>query len=220
MSSEGRTARESRTALRRLQHEMRTPLGQIMGYSEMLLEEARDEHEDFVPDLEKIHRAAEGLLEIVDQTLKTDSGPAAVSPEPASADGSDATAEAETASGRILVVDDEPNNRDMLARRLERRGYSVEQAEDGVTALRMIEAERFDLVLLDVMMPGMSGLEVLDALRRDRAATELPVILATALSDRKDIVEGLRRGANDYVTKPSTFPSRWPASRRSCRWSV
>jgi class 3 adenylate cyclase len=204
MSREDRTARESRTALRRLQHEMRTPLGQIIGYSEMLLEEAREDHEELVPDIEKIHRAAEELLGVVDQTLKTNAGSAAASPP--LADGAGAVADVGPATGRILVVDDEPDNRDMLARRLERRGYSAERAEDGVTALRMIERERFDLVLLDVMMPGMSGLEVLDALRRDRSATELPVILATALTDRKDIIEGLRRGANDYVTKPIDFP--------------
>ena len=76
MSLEDRTAPESRTALRRLQHEMRTPLGQIIGYSEMLLEEVREDHEDLVPDLEKIHRAAETLLALVDQTLKPDAGPA------------------------------------------------------------------------------------------------------------------------------------------------
>jgi class 3 adenylate cyclase len=204
MSDEIRNARESRTALRRLQHEMRTPLGQIIGYSEMLLEEARESSPSFVSDLEKIHRAADELLGVVDQTLKTDAGPSApaASGEQATSGEGDAAAN----SGRILVVDDEPNNRDMLSRRLERRGYSVEQAEDGVTALRMIEAERFDVVLLDVMMPGMSGLEVLDALRRDRSPTELPVILATGLTERTDVVEGLRRGANDYVAKPLDFP--------------
>jgi class 3 adenylate cyclase len=204
MSSEGRTARESRTALRRLQHEMRTPLGQIIGYSEMLLEEARGDHQDLVSDLEKIHRAAEELLGVVDQTLKIDAGP--VVPADSGKDATSGEADVASAPGRILVVDDEPNNRDMLSRRLMGRGYSVDQAEDGVTALRMIEAERFDVVLLDVMMPGMSGLEVLDALRRDRSPTELPVILATALTDRKDVVEGLGRGANDYVTKPIDFP--------------
>ena len=72
MSGEDRNARESRTALRRLQHEMRTPLGQIIGYSEMLLEEARESSPSLVSDLEKIHRAADELLGVVDQTLKTD----------------------------------------------------------------------------------------------------------------------------------------------------
>ena len=201
VSQEERSARESRTALRRLQHEMRTPLGQIIGYSEMLLEEARDEHRDLVPDLEKIHLAAEELLQVVDETLQTDAGPAA-----SMGGGGEESAARTPAAGRILVVDDEPNNRDMLARRLKRRGYAVDEASDGVAALRKIEGQRFDVVLLDVMMPGMSGLEVLDALRSERSASELPVILATALTDRADVVEGLRRGANDYVTKPIDFP--------------
>ena len=77
MSRDDQTDRESRTALRRLQHEMRTPLGQIIGYSEMLLEEAREEHAEFVPDLERIHHAAEQLLGVVDQTLKIDAVSAA-----------------------------------------------------------------------------------------------------------------------------------------------
>jgi adenylate cyclase len=203
VSSKDQMARESRAALRRLQHEMRTPIGQIIGYSEMLLEEAREDHEDFVADLEKIHGAAEGLLVVVDETLQTDAGPQRPTPR---TDGSGDFSQIAKTSGRILVVDDEPNNRDLLGRRLERHGYRVDRAEDGVTALRMIERERFDLVLLDVMMPGMSGHEVLDVLRRDRSVTELPVILVTALSERDDIVEGLRHGANDFVSKPIDMP--------------
>jgi len=204
MGSDDRSARDSRTALRRLQHEMRTPLGQIIGYSEMLLEEASEGHEEFVPDLEKIHLAAGGLLAVVDQTIRFDVG--AQSADRASDASPQADDETPRTLGRLLVVDDEPNNRDLLSRRLERKGYTVAVAEDGVSALRMIEAERFDLVLLDVMMPRMSGLEVLDILRRERSRTELPVILVTALSERKDLIEGLNRGANDYVTKPIDFP--------------
>jgi adenylate cyclase len=204
MEGDDRSKRDSRTALRRLQHEMRTPLSQIMGYSEMLLEDARDQHEEFVPDLEKIHLAAEGLLEVVDQTLRIDAGANASVRTAETPDGNAETAE--RMLGHLLVVDDEPNNRDLLSRRLERKGYRVQTAEDGLVALRMIEAERFDMVLLDVMMPRMSGFEVLDVLRRDRSRTELPVILVTALSEREDIIEGLKRGANDYVTKPIDFP--------------
>ena len=203
MSPDKQSGRESRTTLRRLQHEMRTPLGQIIGYTEMLLEEARDEHPDLVPDLEKVHRAAGELLRVVDETLRTDAGPSV--PASSAEQREESTPEAPD-SERILVVDDEPNNRDMLARRLERSGYAVDMAVDGVEALRKISQNRFDLVLLDVMMPGMSGLEVLDAVRREHTTSELPVILATAMTDRSDVIEGLRHGANDYVTKPIDFP--------------
>ena len=108
--------------------------------------------------------------------------------------------------GFLLVVDDSEMNRDMLARRLERRGYTVAAAEHGRQALEMIAAQPYDLVVLDIMMPGMSGLDVLEALRREHAATELPVIMATAKDQSEDIVTALQLGANDYVTKPLDFP--------------
>ena len=107
--------------------------------------------------------------------------------------------------GRVLVVDDTPANRDMLTRRLARQGFEVEAAADGETALRMIDARPFDVVLLDVMMPGMNGLEVLKALRKTRPPTELPIIMATAKDGSHDVVEALELGASDYVTKPLDF---------------
>lgn len=109
-------------------------------------------------------------------------------------------------AGRILVVDDTPANRDMLSRRLSRHGYDVSVAEDGETALRVLAERPFDLVLLDVMMPGINGLDVLKTLRLTRAPTDLPVIMATAKDASEDVVGALELGANDYVTKPLDFP--------------
>jgi CheY-like chemotaxis protein len=85
-----------------------------------------------------------------------------------------------TPRGSLLVVDDDEMNRDMLSRRLERRGYTVTNAADGQRALAMLDTQTFDLVLLDIMMPGISGLEVLRILRERRAVADLPVIMATA----------------------------------------
>jgi serine/threonine protein kinase/FixJ family two-component response regulator len=110
------------------------------------------------------------------------------------------------ASARILVVDDNEDNRDMLTRRLKRKGYVASAAEDGESALEALESGVYDVVLLDVMMPGMSGIEVLEQIRTARNKTELPVIMATAKSDSTDVVDALKRGANDYVTKPIDFP--------------
>jgi phosphoserine phosphatase RsbU/P len=110
-----------------------------------------------------------------------------------------------TADGRLLIVDDTPANRDMLARRLARAGYSVEVAADGTEALRRVGETAFDLILLDIMMPDVSGLDVLDVLRRTHPATDLPVIMATALGASTDVVNALEHGANDYVTKPLDF---------------
>lgn len=107
---------------------------------------------------------------------------------------------------KILVVDDVELNRDALSRRLIRSGHSVKTAEDGEIALRMLNEEPFDLVLLDVMMPGLSGLQVLTKIRETKSADVLPVIMATAKTTSEDIVAALELGANDYVTKPLDFP--------------
>jgi len=106
---------------------------------------------------------------------------------------------------RILVVDDNALNRDMLSRRLSRRGYSVKIAEDGQQALEAIDSESFDLVLLDWMMPGLSGIDVLKRVREHHSPMDLPIIMATAKTEAEDIVEALQLDANDYVTKPLNF---------------
>lgn len=110
------------------------------------------------------------------------------------------------AGSRLLVVDDTPDNREVLARLFRATGFQVETAPDGPSALRRLAEQSFDAVLLDVMMPGVSGLEVLDEIRRTWSATQLPVIMATALNRSEDIVGALARGATDYVTKPFDFP--------------
>jgi phosphoserine phosphatase RsbU/P len=104
--------------------------------------------------------------------------------------------------GKLLVVDDNEMNRDMLARRLTRRGYEVITAPDGQNALDLIAEQSFDLVMLDIMMPGLSGWEVLERIRASRSRLELPVIMATAKDGSDDIVRALTHGASDYVTKP------------------
>ena len=111
----------------------------------------------------------------------------------------------EDIAAKVLVVDDVEANRDTLARRLQRRGMTVDTAADGVDALKAIEAVDYDLVLLDVMMPGLSGLEVLKRVRLTKPATALPIIMATANDGSDDIALALELGANDYVTKPIDF---------------
>jgi serine/threonine protein kinase len=106
----------------------------------------------------------------------------------------------------LLVVDDSEINRDMLRRRLERKGYTVVTAENGEQALELVARDPIDLVLLDVMMPGLSGLDVLRIMRGTPTGKDMPVIMATARSDSTDIVEALDAGANDYVIKPLDLP--------------
>jgi class 3 adenylate cyclase/CheY-like chemotaxis protein len=101
---------------------------------------------------------------------------------------------------RILVVDDNEANRDIIATRLEAHGYETSQAADGEQALAAVSQHRPDLVLLDVMMPNLDGIEACRRLKSDDAS--LPVILVTAKTDTKDVVTGLDAGADEYLSKP------------------
>lgn len=102
----------------------------------------------------------------------------------------------------ILVVDDDADNRNIVARRLRSRSYEVALAEDGATGLSKILELRPDLVILDVMMPGMDGLEVLQRVRSDASLPFIPIVMLTAKGDLKDVVSGLETGADDYLVKP------------------
>src|SRR5688572_15522352 len=105
----------------------------------------------------------------------------------------------------LLVVDNNELSRDALTRRLRQCGYTVQAAASATEALGLIDQIVFHLVLLDVEMPDMSGLELLRQLRATKSRTELPVIMVTARSGGDDVVEALSLGANDYVTKPVDF---------------
>jgi diguanylate cyclase (GGDEF)-like protein/PAS domain S-box-containing protein len=109
-------------------------------------------------------------------------------------------------AGAILVVDDNELNRDALSCLLRLQQYDVDVASDGEQALSLLASRSVDLVLLDVEMPGLSGLDVLTRIRATRNDTDLPVIMVTARSHGPDIVEAFRLGANDYLTKPIDCP--------------
>ena len=108
--------------------------------------------------------------------------------------------------GRILVVDDTPVNLKLLADLLAAKGYTVATATSGAEALGRIAAEPLDLVLLDVMMPGMSGYEVCRKIRDNPATAMLPVVMVTALDPAQERVKGIEAGADDFLTKPIHQP--------------
>ena len=103
---------------------------------------------------------------------------------------------------KILVVDDEPDVLQMLEVALGRRGHQVLTAATGMEGLVIAEGERPDLVLLDIMMEGMDGWEVLKLLKLDPAMHDIPVVMLSARSEPRDKIRGLQEGAVDYVTKP------------------
>lgn len=109
---------------------------------------------------------------------------------------------------RVLVVDDEPTVREVVAGYLRRDGHEVSEADDGPTALELLDGEKFDLVVLDMMLPGVNGLDIL---RHIRGKGDMPVIMLTARAEESDRVAGLELGADDYVVKP--FSPRELAAR-------
>lgn len=106
----------------------------------------------------------------------------------------------------LLLVDDDPTNQDLLSRRLRRAGYATELAGSGYEALDVLARREVELVLLDSMMPGLSGIELLRQLRQRFSPARLPIIMVTALGESEKIVEALNLGANDYISKPVDFP--------------
>jgi adenylate cyclase len=102
----------------------------------------------------------------------------------------------------VLVVDDDPVNRLLLARSLEHEGHRPSTAEDGNSALELLRADSFDVVLLDVLMPGIDGFEVLAQMQADNELRHIPVIMISALEDIESVVRGIELGAEDYLPKP------------------
>ncbi len=205
--------------LRRYQHDLRSPLNHIIGYAEMLEEQANDKHDDSAAaDLQKIQIAARNQAEQIDRffewvrgesleeaTATGDPTPPGLTQRPPTEETIALLAE-DGDHGTILIVDDDPETRSMLGKRLTARGFTIREAEDGVAALALLAKERVDLMLLDVIMPNMGGFELMMNLRRSRNRADLPVIMTTARGRREDVVQALRCGANDYVTKPIDFP--------------
>ncbi len=102
-------------------------------------------------------------------------------------------------SGKILIVDDEERIRRLLKLYLEKDGYETAEAEDGPTAVEMILNNHYDLVLLDIMLPGMTGIEVAKVVRKEK---EIPIMMITARGEENNRVEGFLSGADDYIVKP------------------
>ena len=200
-----------------LRHDLRTPLNAVKGYGEMVLEEARDGgHESLGHDVGKLLQAADKMLSQIDAMIGISAGMGGDDGVAASASSihvvdrimgsiqplSTWEREGQSVASRILVVDDNAANRDLLTRRLSREGHLVEAVEDGRSALQKVAGERFDLVLLDLMMPEMNGFEALCRMKADPALRDVPVIMISALDEIDSIVRCIEAGAEDYLPKP------------------
>jgi class 3 adenylate cyclase len=204
----------------KLRHDLRTPITALKGYGEMLLEDAQEAAADvFIDDLQKMLNAAKRLLARVDSLVEFASGDGvesaavtAVVSEPEAPllatlrrivrPSGDAIASEQTDIYRILVVDDHESNRDLLSRRLMREAHRVVTAASGESALALVEQEPFDLILLDLLMPGMSGYEVLERLKCDPRHGDIPVLMISALDEIDSAVRCIEAGAEDYLAKP------------------
>jgi phosphoserine phosphatase RsbU/P len=203
--------------LQRLCHELRTPVNHIVGYAELLEEQAEERSlTRLLPDFRKIADAGQTWLGLMEeylvrpvanaQMVTTEARLAApillqpgvdfTSPSPRSATPT------HVAEGHLLVADDDASNREMLARRLQRQGYRVSQASSGLEVLRMVRAEKFDLVLLDMIMPGLDGYQVLTRMKSDPATADIPVIIISSLDQENNVARCIEAGAEDYVGKP------------------
>ncbi len=196
-----------------IRHDLRTPLNAIKGYSEMLIEDALDPA--LVADLSKLLDETTLLLNRLESIVdfsRIDRTAMEAMPE---AEASTMVAHLETVirplsesirrkamPGHLLVVDDNESNRELLSRRLHREGHSVEIARDGYEALAAMDRQAFDLVLLDLMMPGLSGIEVLDRIKVRPELAGIPVIMVSALHEMEMIVRCIEAGADDYLPKP------------------
>ncbi|MFN8636419.1 MAG: adenylate/guanylate cyclase domain-containing protein [Chloroflexota bacterium] len=208
-----------RPELDRLSEELRTPLTAIIGYSDLLQEEAEaEEYAELIPDLQRIETAGKHLLALVlssaDLSRRVESGgdavlmpPDALPADPAPSSPAETPTPTVlpavgTLGASLLVVDDNEANRDMLGRRLARLGFNVALAVDGYHALAQVATTPFDLILLDVMMPGIDGYEVLRRLKADDGLRHIPVIVLSASDEIESAVRCIELGAEDYLPKP------------------
>ncbi|MBA3547263.1 MAG: response regulator [Nannocystis sp.] len=197
-----------RPSQERLNRDLLFPLSHLLSHVERLVATAHQRGQDEVTaDIERIQEAVKRLDEIVSsgavtRALSTTRQPLEPTPAVREAPEKRTPVLAHSDTGKILVVDDNESNRNMLSRRLERQGHRVKLAEDGKRALEMLREEDFDLVLLDVMMPEMDGYQVLEHLHADDKLRGLPVIMISALDQLDTVVKSIELGAEDYLPKP------------------
>lgn len=191
-----RTACEVITASGSQEFAFETHRENLMTQARAIHFEAGKLHRANPRDVDRIRIAAIDLLRVLAGTSPPESKSEAPQPKLLP------RADVKPVEGRILVVDDDEFDRDLLRRHLHRQGYFSESAADGQSALKMMRIGYFDAVLVDLDMPGMDGLSVLDAIRSDPGLSSTPVLMISADDDLKAVADSIQRGAEDYLLKP------------------
>lgn len=181
---------------------VRAPVSRVLGFADLILSEPPESSlSDYTSDVGKIRSAASQFLNkarISKIVIQVEAARDWVQNNGYRSPASNATKDA----GRVLIVDDENLNREILCRRLRREGYSSVGVESGHAALDILASETFDIVLLDIMMPGIGGIEVLQSLKQSDRLRHLPVLMLSALTDVDRVARCIELGAEDYLPKP------------------
>ena len=199
-----------------LRHDLRTPLNGIIGYSEILIEDYEDDidekHNEDLSHIIDLAKEIEGAISRFVEFLKD--GARSIENEDDSNESADNLFSSlgkieykleiieEIKNAKILVVDDIKTNCDVLKRRLESNEFIVDVSMSGKEALEKINQQKYDLILLDVLMPEVNGLEVLIKVREQYSADKLPIIMVSSFDDVESISKCIQLGASDYLSKP------------------
>lgn len=181
-------------------HDLRACVGGIKSYAELIGEDfGEDSSEDFLRSLTKLIDKANKILPVISKIL----------PEPSSHNSTQSAnivsfrpQSLPNVKGSILIIDDDPQKRNILRRHLESMGHNVSEKPDGESGLIEAENQNIDLILLDIMMPEMSGHEVLDILKQNKKTDDIPVLVISSLSEIDSVVRCIDAGADDYLEMP------------------
>lgn len=187
-------------------HDLRAAIGAISGYTELILEDLEERGEQNLPFfkiLQNLREITQEQMPFIDK-LRTEDTKGYITPHGGLyEDASEPLAlPHQSIIGKILVVDDDEHKRNILFRRLKKNGHKVLLAENGYRAMEILEKETIDLILLDILMPGISGIDVLKKLKSTERFKDIPVLVISSLNDVESVVECIKIGAEDYLPMP------------------
>jgi adenylate cyclase len=184
----------------RVRHDLRTPLNHVLGYAEMLSEDLGGTEAG--RDVGRVLRLGRQVLDGIDELVETVVRGGRHTPPPPATRELRAPAVVRERGGRILVADDNDANADLLRRMLARMGHQVTVVTDGAQALAALGRERFDLLLLDIVMPNVDGFEVLRRCKADERLRDVPVVMISSMDESSAVARCIELGAADHLPKP------------------